>query len=77
MPSPRTKNDSMELFDAPSIANELMSKPVQEFWMRGVLSLPAKVTGGGHKALTEMLLPNAVDENTRGQRVVRIRNPFG
>src|SRR6185436_17086100 len=43
--------------------------------MTWFLAASAKITGGCHQPLTEMMLPNAIDHNTRGERVFRRGQP--
>ena len=46
-------------------------QPVEQLGMAGRLALDAEVLGGLDQADAEVLLPEAIDGDARGQRVVR------
>src|SRR5262249_30173562 len=52
-------------------------QPIEQLGMRGCLAARAEVRGGGDKALAEMVLPEAIDQDTRRQGVLRTREPLG
>ena len=44
--------------------------------MSGALTTLTEIGGRAHDPLTEMVLPDAIDGNTRGERIVRAGNPL-
>src|SRR5437868_8165226 len=45
--------------------------------MTGRLAEFAEITGGRHQPAAEMILPDAIDDHARRQRMVRTRQPIG
>lgn len=67
----------MEAFETPAVVHEVGGEPVEEFGVGGRVAETAEVAGGGGEALTEVLLPNAVDEDAGGQGVLAGGDPAG
>ena len=44
---------------------------IEQFWMRRPISHRAEVVGRGDQALAEMMLPDAIDDYPRGERILR------
>ena len=62
--------------DVPARVDELARQPVEQFGMTGPLALHAEVVAGLDQALTEQLLPEAIDHHARGQRMVGLGEPL-
>ncbi len=67
----------MDGLQAPVLANQLPSQPVEQFRMRRQRPGAAEIARGCHQSLSEVVLPQAVDQNPRGERVVGLRQPAG
>ena len=67
----------MQFLQAPAIGDEAMGQPVEQLGMRRLLAQLAEVARGGHQPAAEMILPDAVDDDARGERIVRLREPAG
>src|SRR2546428_335391 len=74
-PCAGSEDQPVDRFDAPALLNEPAGQPVEQFRMRGTLAIAAKVVHGAHNAFTEMVLPDSVDHDARGERVLRARDP--
>src|SRR5215510_1072543 len=66
----------MHLLDAPAARNELASQPIEQVEMRRAPTLQAKIARCRNDAPPEVMLPDAVDHHSRGQRIVGAGNPF-
>ena len=64
-------------FQAPAMAHQIRCKPVQKFRVRGWGAHIAKVAWSIHNAVAEVALPDTVNDNSRGERIVRIADPVG
>ncbi len=60
------------MFQTPTTFDEFYGQPIQQFRMRGCHSLHAKVSRCLHKPPAKMLSPNAIDNDPRGQRILRV-----
>ena len=58
------------------MGDEAGSQIGEEFGMGGLLALHAEVAGGGGEGATEMPVPNAIDDDARGERSGVSENPF-
>src|SRR5262249_43394454 len=58
-------------------SDELAAQPVEQFGMRGLRPVDAKITRGADNALAEMMLPETIDKDAGRQRMVRVRDPLG
>ena len=65
------------MLDAPSSFHKLSGQPVQQFRMRGLFTLCAKVFAGPNQTAPEQFLPQAVHSNTSRERVFSSDEPFG
>ena len=67
----------VHLFHAPALLHEFRGQPIQEFRVgRRGAGLP-EIADRPHDAVAEVLFPDSVHHHARGQRVFRIREPFG
>src|SRR5215470_9576806 len=64
------------MFYAPAAFDEFNRQPVEQFGMRRALASRAEIFGRRYQSLSEILLPDAVDNDARGQRVVPVHDPF-
>ena len=68
------------MFDTPAASDELPSEPIEQFRIAGALTLRAEIVGCGNDAAAEMVLPDAVDHDSRGElarAVIDVRDPIG
>ena len=61
----------MQLLDAPSVLDEARGEVVEQLRMTGRLGHHAQIVRRGHEALPEMMLPDAVHQHARRERIVR------
>ena len=76
---PRTagEDETVQLFQRPAgIVHEPIREPVEQFRLRGNGAHEAEIVGGGHEALTEVLLPDAVHNHARGEWILRAGDPL-
>ena len=65
------KNDlANRSFQGPTMVDQVMRQPIEQLLMAGGRALQAEVVGAGYDAATEVMLPQPVDQNPCGQRVV-------
>src|SRR4051794_12253268 len=65
----------MKLLDRPTLSNELRGEPVEQFRMRGRLTVDAEIAWSANQSFAEVKLPDPVDDHARRQRTVH--DPFG
>ena len=63
------------LFQAPAVFHECRRQPVEQFGMCRLVAEAAKVARVRRQPATEMLLPQAVHQHARGERIFRRSNP--
>ena len=73
----RIHDQAVDLLDAPSLAYEFRRQPVQQLRMRGRDAHLSKTAWRGYNAAAEVPVPQAVHEDTSGQRVLRGGDPLG
>src|ERR1700682_6330440 len=66
----------MHFFDRPAAFYETFREVVEKLRMRRRFAEFAEVVGRAHQSFAEMILPDAVHHRTRGERVIRIGDPF-
>ena len=66
----------MEPLEAPTVLNKVHRQPIEQLRMRRRLSQVTEVTWSRYDPLAKMLLPDAVDDDARGQWVVGLANPL-
>ena len=71
----RGDDEFLHLLHVPIHADELSGQPVEEFGMRRLVALRAKIFRRLHQAGAEVLLPEAIHRHACGQRVRRIDQP--
>ena len=67
----------MHGFEAPALRNEFAGEPIEKFGMRRSRAARAEIARRGHETPTEMMLPEAVDQDAGGERVGRTGKPVG
>jgi hypothetical protein len=58
------------------VAHEVESEPVEQLGMRGSLATQAEVARAGHESFAKMPLPDAVHDDSGGERIFRIGDPL-
>src|SRR5262245_6056577 len=61
----------------PAGTDEFRRQPVEQFGMDGRLALRAEILDGFDNAVAEIHLPETIDRDARGQRMIRIDKPSG
>src|SRR5439155_17479885 len=69
----RQHNLPMQPFDTPSVLDEVRSEPIEQFRMSWGSSLRSEIVGSAYDSVTEMILPDAVHEYPRGERMIGLR----
>ncbi len=67
----------MHGLQAPAGTLKLQGQPVEQFGMRGLVTRLSEVANAAHDPLAEMVLPDAVDHDPRGQWVIGLSQPSG
>ena len=67
----------MNCLNGPPTFDETGSEIIEQFGIRRLLTAQAKVVWRRDEALSEMMLPNAIDHDTRGKRVLGLCQPVG
>ena len=67
----------VEFLDGPAVVHEPGCQPVQQLGMRGLVTHHAEVARSSHQAFSEVMLPDAIHDHPRGQRIVRAHQPLG
>ena len=73
----RGHHQPVHRLDAPAALDELGREPVEQFRMRRPLAHLAEVARRAHDAFAEVMLPDPVHHDARGQRILRRRKPLG
>src|SRR4026209_2167691 len=71
-----SQNQPVQCLEAPFLFHELGCQKIQQLWMRGPVAVDAKVAGCPNQSFAEMVLPNAVYDDTRSQRILGAGDPF-
>ena len=78
LPVSITEHDpAVKSFEFPTVLDEGGGQPIQELRMGRVFAQETEVVGTSNQALAEVFLPNTVDDDSRGKRVVRGNDPIG
>src|SRR5499426_1930560 len=64
------------MFYAPPTFDELDRQPVEQFGMGRGLASRAEIFGRRYQSLSEILLPDAIDDDAGGQGVISVDDPF-
>src|SRR5207248_1591786 len=64
-------------FEAPVLCHQLASEPIEQLRVVGRSSLRAEIIFGFDNAAPEIFLPEAVDDDTRGEGIFGMSNPVG
>ena len=67
----------MHGLDGPATRDELGGEPVEQLWVRGFRTGVAEVVGIGEERRAEGMLPEAVHQHARGERVFGRSDPVG
>ena len=67
----------MQPFLIPAVLHEISGQPVEQLRVGRRLAVEAKVARRVHDTLPKVVLPDAVDEDPRGQRVLSIGQVTG
>src|SRR5438067_9039138 len=67
----------MKLFEAPAVLDEFDGEPVQQLRMGRTLAARPEVVRRADEALTEVPLPDAIDDDACRERVLRRGDPVG
>ena len=65
----------MQLLERPALLDKPIRQPIEQFRMRRLFAHPTEIAGRANQALSEMVLPDAVDDDSSRQRVFRAGNP--
>ena len=71
----RHHDQSMQFLDRPAALHELDGQPIEQLGMRRPCAAVAEIVRRRDEARAEMLLPDAVDDDPRGPRVVGRSDP--
>ena len=72
-----SENKAKRVLDRAVVAVEIRSEEVEEFRVRGFAAKAAEIVGGGDDAAAEDMVPEAVDDNAGGERVVGAGDAVG
>src|SRR6185437_2565248 len=67
----------MEMLEPPAVLDQFGGQPVEQFGMRGPTAVEAEIVGRIDQTDAEMIMPQAIDDHPREQRIVRPRGPRG
>ena len=73
----RRRDQTMQMFDAPTLLDEFAGQPIKQFRMRWPSTTRAEVRGRADQSAAEMMHPNTVDKNARDQRMRAGSQPAG
>ena len=68
---------AMHGLDRPLVLDEAARQIIEQLRMRGTLAQLAEIAGRAHDSLAEMMLPDAIHHDARGQRIARIGDRLG
>ena len=57
----------MQRFQTPALPNEFAREPIEQFGVTRLVARFAKVADAANQALSEVMFPNAIDDDSRGQ----------
>ena len=65
----RQQDLTVELLDGPAVLHELDGQVVQQFRMAGAIPGGSEVTQAPNEARPEVVMPDAIHDHTRSQRI--------
>src|SRR5215469_18894390 len=66
----------MQPFQAPTILDKAGGEPIEQLGMGRWSTLRSEIIRSTHEALAKVVLPDAVDDDTRGQRMIGHGEPL-
>ena len=66
----------MQRLQAIAVLDESGNEPVEQLWVTGKATVETKVAGGGHKPLSEVIVPDPVDDYANKQGIVGGSDPI-
>ena len=57
----------MNVFQAAAASQQFASKPVEQFWMAGLVTCEAEIAGAAYKPFTEVMHPQAIHDHSSRQ----------
>src|SRR4051812_4133444 len=60
------------MLETPAMLDELGGEPIQERGMRRAIAFDAELAGSADDAFAKMVMPHAIDDHARSERIVRI-----
>ena len=70
-------HQTMELLDRPTLFHKTRGQIIEQFGMSRRIGPQTEIARGPDQWRAEMIHPNAIDEDARSQRIVRIDDRFG
>src|SRR5687767_11537825 len=67
----------MQTLQPPAAFDELGSEPIEQLRMRRPRTLKTKIAGRSNDPATEVILPDAIDQDASSQRIGRAGQPVG
>src|SRR4051812_38205326 len=65
----------MQRLDGPTVSNESLRQPIEQFRINGFFTEQSEVVSRGHDAATEVPSPDAVHDDSTGQRMPGTGDP--
>jgi hypothetical protein len=70
-------DEAVKLFDRPAVGDEASCQPVEQFRVSGRVAAHAEIAGSADQPLAKVADPDAVDQYSGRERVVRARDGLG
>ena len=67
----------MQRFPMPALALQLAGEPIEQLGMGGPLAVVAEIARRPHDAAAEMIMPKAIGQHARRERIFGIDDPTG
>lgn len=67
----------MKPFEVPAVLDEFKGEVFEEFRVRGSFALGSEIAGGAHESASEMLIPDAIDDDSCGECLGFVEQCFG
>ena len=75
LPCLRRQDQAVQRFQPPSASQELGCQPIEQLRVSGRIGQKAKIIRRPDNCLTKMMLPNAIHQHPRCQRIARVSDP--
>ena len=73
----RQDDELVDVLQAPAVCDEFVREEIEQLGMAWGIAAETKIAGRGDEALAEVMMPEAVDDDTSGEWIFGMGDPVG